>query len=119
MIIVYGIQNCDSVRRARAWLDERGLVYRFFDFRALELEASRIRHWCDLLGWECVLNRRSRAWRQLGEHERKALNADTVVAWLRREPLLIKRPVVEWGDGNVSVGFSDQAFLQRLQASRA
>lgn len=119
MIIVYGIQNCDSVRKARAWLEQHGAVYRFFDFRVMVLHPSKIRSWCDRLGWERVLNRRSRTWQQMSEQDRRALSADTAVEWMRCEPLLIKRPVVEWEDGTVSVGFSERVFLQQLQDSRA
>lgn len=105
---LYGIPNCDTVKKARQWLDARGVTYRFHDLRADGLDAGRIQHWLAEAGSEVLVNRRSTTWKQLDETARQAATAgDTAV--LIAHPTLIKRPVLEAAD-RLAVGFSADEY---------
>ncbi|WP_119166927.1 ArsC family reductase [Algihabitans albus] len=106
MIVVYGLKNCDSCRKARSWLTERDLVHRFHDLRADGLPPSRLEAWLAALGWETVLNRRGTTWRQLPEEVRSSVTGETAAGLLADHPALIKRPVFELSDGRVLIGFT-------------
>ena len=111
---LYGIPNCDSVKRARTWLAEQGIEHDFHDFRKSGLPAERLDAWLDAAGWETLLNRRGTSWRRLSEAERAAVvDRTSARAALLAQPSLVKRPVVEWPDGRVSVGVE---ALQRAAA---
>jgi Spx/MgsR family transcriptional regulator len=106
MNIVFGIANCDTVKRARAWLKARGVAAGFHDFAKSGVPADRLAAWITEFGWERVLNRRGTSWRRLSDEERAAvIDADTAVAVILKRHSLIKRPVVEWDDGRLSIGF--------------
>jgi Spx/MgsR family transcriptional regulator len=103
---IYGIPNCDTVKRARAWLAEHAIAADFHDFRKQGISAERLGAWIAACGWERVLNRRGTSWRGLTDSERAAVvDADTAIAAMLQQPSLVKRPVVEWENGTVSVGF--------------
>jgi Spx/MgsR family transcriptional regulator len=111
---LYGIPNCDTVKRARAWLGEHGLEHRFHDFKGHGVPEPRLDAWLATLGWEALLNRRGTTWRQLDETLRAGVtDAASARAAMLAHPSLIKRPVVEWAGGAVSVGFDAQAWLPR------
>lgn len=109
MTTLYGIPNCDAVRKARSWLDTQGIAYRFHDFRADGLTAERVAAWVDALGWDTLLNRRSTTWRQLDIDVRAAIGAATAPALLLTQPTLIRRPVLEH-DGAVHLGFDPEQY---------
>ncbi len=110
---LYGIANCDTVRKARAWLLAAGVEHRFHDFRAAGLEPAMLARWVAEVGWELLLNRKGTTWRSLAEAEREAVcDAASASALLLRQPTLIKRPVVEWPQGRVSVGFDAALFAE-------
>lgn len=114
-LALYGIPNCDTVRRARAWLAERGVEVRFHDFKREGLADERLARWTHALGWERLLNRRGTSWRGLSEAERAAvIDASSAQTLMLRLPSLIKRPVVEWPDGTLSVGFEPEDWSRRL-----
>lgn len=105
-IKVYGITNCDSVKRARSWLAEKGRDHTFIDFKKGGVPPARLDAWLATAGWERLLNRKGTTWRQLGEHERAAVvNAASARELMLSQPSVVKRPVVEWGDGRITVGF--------------
>ena len=104
-IALYGIANCDTVRKARRSLDAAGVSYRFVDVRKDELEADRLRAWVDAVGWETLVNRRGTTWRQLPDDQREGLDADQAVELMVEHPTLIKRPVIEQ-DGEITVGWT-------------
>jgi len=107
MTVLYGIKNCDAVKKARRWLDERGIAYRFHDFRADGLDEKHLARWTKQLGWENLLNRRGTAWRALPEAERdKVVDAGSAVAAMLARPALIKRPVLE-STGALRVGYTN------------
>ncbi|RFA28241.1 ArsC family reductase [Alkalilimnicola ehrlichii] len=112
-MIVYGIKNCDTVRKARRWLDQRGVDYSFHDLRQDGLERSTVERWCQACDWECLLNRRGRTYRLLPDERKQDLNETRAIDLMISEPTVIKRPVVE-RDGEVVVGFDDTAYSERF-----
>lgn len=105
---LYGIKNCDTVKKARKWLDQQGIDHQFHDFRADGLRAQQINAWRKQVDWETLVNKRSTTWKQLDDATKAAVNADlntdTVNTVLLENPTLIKRPVLEYS-GQVYVGF--------------
>ena len=107
--VLYGIRNCDSVKKARAWLDQRGVEYRFHDYKAAGLEMAKLRRWCDEVGWETLLNRSGTTFRKLAPAHRDSLNEKSAVALMLAQPTLIKRPVLETG-ARIVVGFKPELY---------
>jgi len=103
---LYGIPNCDTVKRARAFLADQGMAYAFHDFKKAGVPEDRLPGWLQAVGWEKLVNRQGTMWRKLGDAERAAVvDAASASALMRAVPSVIKRPVVEWDDGRVTVGF--------------
>lgn len=116
-ITVYGIPNCDTVKRARAWLGGRDVAYRFHDFRKAGVPADRLDAWFAAVGWEKLLNRQGSTWRKLDAAAQAAAgDAAGARALMRTHPSVIKRPVVEWSDGRVTVGFDAAGWGAMLLA---
>ena len=112
MTTLYGIPNCDTVKRARAWLDEHGVAYTFHDYKKQGVPEAELDRWLESAGWETVVNRRGTTWRRLSDEERAAVK-DTASARqaLIANPSLIKRPVVQWsGRADATVGFDAQEW---------
>ena len=115
MMIVYGIPNCDTVKRARAWLTEQGVAHAFHDFKKAGVPPQRLLAWVGAAGWETVLNRKGNTWRGLTVAERVAVvDAATARSLMLSQASVIKRPVVEWPDGRITVGFDAAAWAPRL-----
>jgi arsenate reductase (glutaredoxin) len=113
---LYGIANCDTVKRARAWLTEQGHAHRFHDFKKEGVPADRLQAWADACGLPVLLNRRGTTWRQLDPAaQQRAADASGALALMQAQPSVIKRPVVEWPDGSVTVGFDATAWSQRAR----
>ena len=113
-ITLYGIPNCDTVRAARAWLIEQGHDVRFHDFKKAGVPADRLAAWVQALGWERLLNRQGTTWRKFDAALREAVvDAASAMQLMRAQPSVIKRPVVEWSDGTVTVGFDALAWEGR------
>ncbi len=104
MVTLYGIKTCDTVRKARGWLDSHGVAYRFHDFRAERLERDRLGGWIKAVGWETLLNKAGTTFRKLPEERKQNLDGLAAFELMLAEPTLIKRPVLEM-DGGVVVGF--------------
>jgi arsenate reductase (glutaredoxin) len=105
--VLYGIPNCDSVKQARAWLAERGQDPVFHDFKKQGLPEDRLDAWLRGPGWQTLLNRQGTTWRKLPPDEQAAVvDADSARVRMRAQPSLIKRPVVEWPDGRITVGLA-------------
>ena len=112
---LYDIPNCDTVRKARAWLTQQGAEFDFHNFKKDGVPADQLQLWLDHLGWEQVLNKRGTTWRKLEPEQQQAItDAASAAAWLVQEPSAIKRPVVRWPDGQFSVGFDAADWQQRL-----
>ena len=114
--VVYGIRNCDTVTKARRWLDDQGIAYRFHDFRSDGLELARVERWLVELGWEQLINRRGTTWRQLDAKTRDGISATTAAELLLTRPTLIRRPVLEYA-GRIYLGFSSEAYAQIFRSA--
>jgi len=108
-IALYGIKNCDSVKKARAWLDARQVAYTFHDYRVDGLEASLLQQFIDKLGLDAVLNQRSSSWRQLGDEQKTGLTEEKALRLMLEIPTLIKRPILSI-DGQFFVGFNPDHY---------
>lgn len=105
-LTIYGIPNCDTVKRARAWLAGQGHDAAFHDFKKQGVPADRLAAWESALGWERLVNRQGTTWRKLDDATRAAVvDAASARALLQAQPSVIKRPVIEWEGGAVTVGF--------------
>jgi Spx/MgsR family transcriptional regulator len=114
MIILYGIPNCDTVKKARAWLTGQGLAYSFHDFKKAGVPPERLAAWEDALGWQKLLNRLGTTWRKLDAAVQSGVtDAASAQALMRAQHSVIKRPVVEWGH-DTSVGFDAEAWSARI-----
>ena len=114
-LTLYGIANCDTVKRARAWLAERRVDVRWHDYKKAGVPADRLAAWLDTLGWERLVNRAGTTWRKLDEAERAGVrDAPSAAALMHANASVIKRPVVEWPDGAVTVGFDAEDWARRL-----
>ena len=112
---LHGIPNCDTVRRARAWMAEHGVACSFHDFAKAGVPADRLHAWVQACGWETLLNRKGTTWRKLDESKRAAVvDAASAMAVMRAHPSCIKRPVVDWADGRITVGFDVADWAQSL-----
>jgi arsenate reductase (glutaredoxin) len=109
-VVVYGIENCDQVRRARQWLRAHGVAYRFHDFRADGLDPALLARWMGHLPWDSLLNRRGLGWRQMSPEQRATIvDQSTATELMLSMPTLVKRPVLESGD-RIVVGFSEPIY---------
>ncbi|HEY4192629.1 MAG TPA: ArsC family reductase [Mesorhizobium sp.] len=106
---IYGIPNCDTMKKARAWLEGHGVTYAFHDYRADGLEADRLQGWIGKLGWEVLLNKASTTFRALADSDKQGLDAAKAKQLMLAHPTMIKRPVLEL-DGRLLVGFKPAAY---------
>ncbi len=114
MITVYGISNCDTVKKARAWLTAQGLAHDFHDFKKLGVPAERLPAWEGAVGWQKLLNRQGTTWRKLDAAAQAGANdAAGALALMQAHASVIKRPVVEWPSGQISVGFDAADWAAR------
>ncbi|MFZ5594082.1 MAG: ArsC family reductase [Pseudomonadota bacterium] len=112
MATVYGIKNCDTVKKALAWLDDHGITYQFHDFRKNGLDEQLLREWVKELGWEALLNRRGTTWRRLPEPDRENLDEARAIRLMLAQPSVIKRPVLDVGTSrHLGFGVTDYERL--------
>jgi arsenate reductase (glutaredoxin) len=119
MITLFGIPNCDTVKKARAWLTAQGVDYQFHDFKKQGVPPERLNAWIDAVSWEKLLNRKGTSWRKLdADTQATAVDAESAAKLLILNASLIKRPVVEWANNasktDISVGFDVNSWLKRL-----
>lgn len=108
-VTIYGIKNCDTMKKARAWLDAHGINYRFHDYKAESIDPARLEGWIAEAGWETVLNRSGTTFRKLDEADRSNLDATKAAGLMLAQPSMIKRPVLE-ADGRLLIGFRADAY---------
>ena len=112
---IFGIPNCDTVKKARAWLTEHGVAHDFVDFKKQGVDQAALARWLAQLGWQALLNTRGTTWRRLDDAIRATVtDAASARALMLAQPSVIKRPVVAWPDGSVSAGFEPAAWQTRL-----
>jgi arsenate reductase len=116
-IAIYGIRNCDTIKKARAWLEARGIAYRFHDYKTAGVERERLERWCRELGWESLLNRAGTTFRKLAEDQKQGLNERAAVLLMLAQPSIIRRPVLETGNVLV-VGFQPERYEEALKSVR-
>jgi arsenate reductase len=112
-ITLYGIPNCDTVKKARAWLDAKGIAYKFHDYKKQGADEGKLAQWVELAGWEKVLNRAGTTFRKLPEADLAELDAAKAVRVMAANPSCIKRPVVEH-PGGLLVGFKEAEWADAL-----
>jgi Spx/MgsR family transcriptional regulator len=110
-VTMYGIKNCDTVKKARAWLDERGIAYRFHDYKSAGIDPARLGAWVSAHGWETVLNRAGQTFRTLPDASKAHLTETRAMALMLQQPSMIKRPILEVG-GASYVGFSPGRYAE-------
>jgi len=108
-ITIYGIKTCDTMKKARSWLDARGIAYAFHDYKADGIDRASLERWVAELGWETVLNRNGTTFRGLPEADRQGLDAGKAIALMLAHPSMIKRPVLDLGTSRV-VGFKPEIY---------
>ena len=112
---VYGIPNCDTVKKARRWLDDNGIEYTFHDYKKEGVEAEALERWADRCGWEVLLNRRGTTYRKLDDAARQDVDRAKAIALMQEHTSLIKRPVMEReGDQHILVGFAESEWENAL-----
>ena len=109
MPILYGIKNCDTVKKARRWLEDHAVEYQFHDFRQDGLDKKQLSSWVEKLGWEAIVNKRSTTWRNLSDKEKEITTNAQAIKILLANPTLIKRPIVE-KNKTLLVGFKEAEF---------
>ena len=115
-LTIYGIRNCDIMKRARAWLDGQGLAYAFHDYKAVGIDMARLEGWAKKVGWEVLLNRAGTTFRKLPEPDRAGLTEQKAIALMLGQPSMIKRPVLELGGGKLLVGFDPTEYTKLLKS---
>jgi Spx/MgsR family transcriptional regulator len=117
-ITIYGIKNCDTMKKARAWLDGHKIQYGFHDYKAQGIDRGDLERWVDLVGWEVLLNRAGTTFRALPGADKEGLDARKATALMLAQPSMIKRPVLDV-DGMLHVGFKPEAYATVLGEARA
>jgi arsenate reductase (glutaredoxin) len=115
-ITIYGIKNCDTMKKARGWLDSRGVAYGFHDYKAEGVPKETLKRWSDELGWETLLNRAGTTFRKLPDGDKEGLNEKKALALMLAQPSMIKRPVLDLG-GKLLVGFKPEIYAKEVVAS--
>ncbi|HEY0328267.1 MAG TPA: ArsC family reductase [Rhodopseudomonas sp.] len=112
-ITLYGIKNCDTMKKARGWLDANGVAYRFHDYKAAGIERAELTRWAKQLGWEALLNRAGTTFRKLPEADKSDLTEAKAIALMLAQPSMIKRPVLDLG-AKLLVGFKPELYAREL-----
>ena len=108
-VTIYGIKNCDIMKKARTWLDKKGVAYDFHDYKAAGIDRDRLEGWAAKVGWELLLNRAGTTFRKLPEKDREDLTEQKAMTLMIAQPSIIKRPVLEAG-GKILVGFKPEQY---------
>lgn len=116
-ITLYGIKNCDTVKKARGWLDAHGVEYDFHDYKRSGIDRGRLDYWCKQLGWETLLNRAGTTFRRLPDADKEVADARSAIALMLAQPALIRRPLLEF-EGSVLAGFKPELYERMVRAAR-
>jgi arsenate reductase len=113
-ITIYGIKNCDTMKKARAWLDKRGVAYSFHDYKSAGIERGKLESWAKKAGWETLINRAGTTFKKLPGKDKEGLAEKKALALMLAQPSMIKRPVLELGGGKLLVGFKPEQYAAAL-----
>jgi len=109
-IVIYGIKNCDTMKKARAWLDKQGVAYVFHDYKVDGIVREKLERWAAKAGWETLLNRAGTTFRKLPDKDKEGLSEKKAIGLMVKQPSMIKRPVLELGGGKLLVGFAPESY---------
>ena len=115
-ITLYGIKACDTMKKARSWLDAHGIAYAFHDYKASGIDRASLQRWCDQHGWDRVLNRAGTTFRKLDEAQKADLDTGKAIELMLAQPSMIKRPVLDLGDRSL-LGFKPETYAAALPAA--
>ncbi len=115
-ITMYGIRNCDTIKKARAWLEKRKVDYAFHDYKTAGIDVAHLQAWCKELGWESLLNRAGTTFRKLSEADKEGLNERKAIVLMLAQPSMIKRPVLDLGKQRL-VGFKPELYEREVRGS--
>jgi arsenate reductase (glutaredoxin) len=113
-LTIYGIKNCDTMKKARTWLDKAGKTYAFHDYKTAGIERARLEGWAKKVGWEALLNRSGTTFRKLPDADKEGLTEKKALALMLGQPSMIRRPVLEAADGKLLVGFKPENYEAEL-----
>ena len=113
-ITIYGIKNCDTMKKARAWLDQRGVDYAFHDYKTAGIDRAKLEGWAKKAGWETLLNKAGTTFRKLPDADKEGLTEAKAIKLMLAQPSMIKRPVLELGGGKLLVGFKPEDYAAAL-----
>ncbi|MGJ5078869.1 ArsC family reductase [Bradyrhizobium sp. HKCCYLS3013] len=116
-ITIYGIKNCDTMKKARAWLDDHGVAYDFHDYKIAGIDKAKLKAWSDELGWEVLLNRAGTTFKKLPDADKDGLTESKAIALMLAQPSMIKRPVLDLGGRRV-VGFKPDLYARDVKAAK-
>jgi arsenate reductase len=113
---IYGIKNCETMNKARAWLDKHGVDYAFHDYKTAGIDRERLERWSKKVGWETLLNGAGMTFRKLPDKDKTGLNEKKAIALMLAQPSMIKRPVLDLGGGKLVVGFKPELYGEKVAA---
>ena len=115
-VTIYGIKNCDTMKKARAWLDKHGVDYTFHDYKTTGIDRERLERWAKKAGWEILLNRAGTTFKKLPDKDKSNLSETKAIGLMLKQPSMIKRPVLDVGSGKLLVGFNPETYKAALAA---
>ena len=115
-ITIYGIKNCDTMKKARAWLDNHGVGYAFHDYKSAGIERAKLEGWAKKVGWETLLNRAGTTFKKLPDKDKESVTEQKAIALMLAQPSMIKRPVLDLG-GKLLVGFKPEIYAKQVTPS--
>jgi arsenate reductase (glutaredoxin) len=116
-ITIYGIKNCDTMKKARAWLDGHGVTYDFHDYKSQGIAKEKLKAWSDEIGWETLLNRAGTTFKKLPDDQKEGMNEKKALALMVAQPSMIKRPVLDLGGKRV-VGFKPEIYAKEVKSAK-
>jgi Spx/MgsR family transcriptional regulator len=117
-ITIYGIKNCDTMKKARTWLDQHGALYTFHDYKVSGIDRTHLEDWVSRAGWDVVLNRAGTTFKKLDDAEKQNLDSEKAIALMLAQPSMIKRPVLE-ADGKLIIGFKSESYENTFKGLKA
>ena len=115
-LTMYGIKNCDTIKKARAWLEQKGVAYAFHDYKTAGIDRAQLERWSKKVGWEVLLNRAGTTFKKLPDKDKTGVTEAKAIALMLEQPSMIKRPVLDLGGGKLLVGFKPEIYAAEIKA---